>query len=60
MKALRTIETFRLIIELPNSDELENLLEFIGRSLDNGVLKATFTWRAEGVSYVTDEGESDE
>ena len=48
----------RLVIETDTTSDLENLLEFIGRSLDNGVLIAKFTWYAEEVLSWTLEEEN--
>lgn len=50
---------YRIIIECDDQSEAENLLEFIGRSLDNGVLRAQFSWGAEAFETMTMEEDDD-
>jgi len=49
----------RLIIEFDKGDEMENFLEFIGRSIDSGVLIASFEWTAEEVTTFTKEDDDE-
>lgn len=58
--SIESKQTYRLIIEFETTDALSTVIEFLGRSLDNGVLKADFVWGAESVETFTEDHFNDD